>query len=260
MSFTSKDSVVVNYYQDWELNPELGIWRPIEDSRNLALSKTATASSTTGGNVASNATAPSTWRNYLNTKWVSAPTDNEWLQVDLGSPMEINRVILKWDSSYAESFKIQTSTDATLWTDVFSTTTGRARSVTDETFATTQARYVRMLGETRGTSQGYSLYQFMVLNDSLPPVSNFAPGQAKLATRATLSYGEGRVHYNLPSGHLITLEAWDAQGKRAAVIDAGYRLAGKHSTSIPHSLAAGHYLLRLTVGTQLAATLKHLQP
>jgi len=42
---------------------------------------------------------------------------------------------------------------------------GASYSVTDVTFPETSARYVRMLGTQRGTTNGYSLFAFMVLDD-----------------------------------------------------------------------------------------------
>lgn len=255
MAFTSKDSLLVNYYQDWEVEPELGLWRPIEDSRNLALNKPATASSSSGNNTASKATAPSTWRNYRDSKWVSDASDDEWIQVDLGAAREVNRVILKWDSAYAESFRIQTSLDASAWTDVYSTELGRARSVTDETFTPVQARYVRMLGEKRGTTGGYSLFQFMVLQDSLPPVA-LDPQRTRTSAAPRLTYAHRRIEYRLPIAASIRLEALDAQGRRLGVLDAGYREAGKHSLLLPHALPAGAVFFRLQAGDEPPALLK----
>jgi hypothetical protein len=85
--------------------------------------------------------------------------------VDLGSPVEIHRVILKWYSDYAEAFDVEVSTDAAAWMSVYTSTTGASYSVTDVTFAKTTARYVRMNGTKRGTTNGYSLFAFMVLDD-----------------------------------------------------------------------------------------------
>jgi hypothetical protein len=159
------DAPILNYYQDWDFNLTTGTWRKFDMARDLALGKTATASSTNGANVAGNVTTPTTYENYINYCWESAPNDAEWIMVDLGEAKEINRVILKWNTSYAKAFKIQTSSDATAWTDVFSTTHGAAYSVTDERFKTTSARYVRMLGTQSGGPGGYSLFSFMVLKD-----------------------------------------------------------------------------------------------
>jgi hypothetical protein len=159
------DAPTLNYYQDWDLNLTAGTWRKFDMARDLALGKTATASSADGTNVAGNVTAPSTWQNYTSIRWESAPGDAEWIMVDLGASTEINRVILKWHSNYAKQFKIQVSPGAVAWTDVYRTTHGASYSVTDEQFKTTSARYVRMAGTQRGTQNGYSLFSFMVLKD-----------------------------------------------------------------------------------------------
>jgi len=157
----------LDYYQDWDLNAAAGTWRAFDrTTRDLALGKTATASSESGANVAAGVTKATTYQNYTATRWESAASDPQWIMVDLGAATEIDRVILKWYTDYGKSFKIQVSTDSTTWTDVYTTTTGASYSVTDVTFAKTTARYVRMNGTQRGNQNGYSLFAFMVLNDS----------------------------------------------------------------------------------------------
>jgi hypothetical protein len=148
------------------LNVSAGTWRAFDrSSRDLALGKTATASSESGTNVAAGVTKATTYQNYTATRWESAASDPQTIMVDLGSAVEVNRVVLKWYTDYGKAFKIQVSTDSTTWTDVFSTTVGASYSVTDVTFSKTTARYVRMNGTQRGNANGYSLFAFMVLND-----------------------------------------------------------------------------------------------
>jgi len=167
LEFDAAGVPTANYYQDWDFNLAAGTWRNFDRAtRDLALGKTATASSESGANVAAGVTKTTTWQNYNATRWESAASDAQWIMVDLGSAKDINRVILKWYSDYGKSFKIQVSTDSTTWTDVYTTTKGASYSVTDVTFAKTSARYVRMNGTQRGTQNGYSLFAFMVLNDS----------------------------------------------------------------------------------------------
>ena len=166
MEFDAAGLPTMNYYQDWDLNVTAGTWRAFDrTSRDLALGKTATASSATAANPASAVTMATTYQNYTATRWESTASDPQWIMVDLGSAVEIDRVILKWYTDYGKSFKIQVSTDSTTWTDMYSTTTGASYSVTDVTFAKTTARYVRMNGTQRGNASGYSLFAFMVLND-----------------------------------------------------------------------------------------------
>jgi hypothetical protein len=189
LEFTGDDPVA-NYYQDWDLNLATATWRKFDPARNLAVGKTATASSAINDTAAGNVTKLTTYLNYINNHWDSAAADAQWIMVDLGEPQEINRVILKWNTNFARSFQIQVSTNATAWTDVFSTTHGASYSVTDETFKTTTARYVRMNATQRGTpptgrgrrgaasatapasqpatpaaAVGYSLFDFEVLKD-----------------------------------------------------------------------------------------------
>jgi hypothetical protein len=166
MEFDAAGLPTMNYYQDWDLNVTAGTWRAFDrTSRDLALGKTATASSATAANPASAVTMATTYQNYTATRWESTASDPQWIMVDLGSAVEIDRVILKWYTDYGKSFKIQVSNDSTTWTDVYSTTTGASYSVTDVTFAKTTARYVRMNGTQRGNASGYSLFAFIVLND-----------------------------------------------------------------------------------------------
>src|ERR1017187_3173966 len=122
----------------------------------LALNKTATASSLeNAGSPASNAVDGN-----LGTRWSSAFSDPQWLEVDLGSTQSICQVTLNWEAAYGKAFQIQTSPDGTTWTPVYSTTTGTGGT---QTLAVTgSGRYLRMYGTTRGTQYGYSLYEFSV--------------------------------------------------------------------------------------------------
>jgi hypothetical protein len=98
------------------------------------------------------------------TRWSSAFSDPQWLQVDLGSPQAISRVELNWETAAAKAFQIQVSNDAAAWTSVYSTTTstGGNQSLT----VTGTGRYVRMYGTQRTTGYGYSLWEFKVFGGS----------------------------------------------------------------------------------------------
>src|SRR5450755_45397 len=87
---------------------------------DAALNKPATASSLeNAGFPASNAVDGN-----LGTRWSSAFSDPQWLEVDLGSTQSICQVTLNWEAAYGKAFQIQTSPDGTTWTPVYSTTTG----------------------------------------------------------------------------------------------------------------------------------------
>jgi mannan endo-1,4-beta-mannosidase len=82
----------------------------------------------------------------------------------LGATYNITQVVLKWEAAYGKSYKIQTSADASTWTDIYSTTTGDGG--TDTLTVSGSGRYVRMYGTVRATTYGYSLWEFEVYGSS----------------------------------------------------------------------------------------------
>ncbi|MEV6521183.1 discoidin domain-containing protein [Longispora sp. NPDC051575] len=124
-------------------------------STDLARGGTATASSTETANF----TAPRANDGDPATRWSSAYTNGEWLQVDLGSAKTVGRAVLTWEAAYGKDYDLQVSANGTTWTTV-ATRRGENGGVDDVTFTPTSARFVRMQGVTRGTTYGYSLYTF----------------------------------------------------------------------------------------------------
>src|SRR5258705_395935 len=86
---------------------------------NLALNQPATASSTENASFPASAAVDGN----TGTRWSSAFSDPQWLQVDLGSSQTICEVTLDWEAAYATAFQIQVSPDGTNWTTIYSTTT-----------------------------------------------------------------------------------------------------------------------------------------
>ena len=97
------------------------------------------------------------------TRWSSAFSDPQWLQVDLGARATVSQVVLNWEAAYARAFQLQVSDNASTWTTVFSTTTGTGGVQTLAVNGT--GRYVRMLGTARGTAFGYSLWEFQITGE-----------------------------------------------------------------------------------------------
>ncbi|MEU6194731.1 discoidin domain-containing protein [Streptomyces sp. NPDC047061] len=132
----------------------------------LSQGRTATASSEeNAGTAAGNAVDGNT-----GTRWSSAFTDDQWLQVDLGATAQVNQVVLNWETAYGKDYKVQISADGSNWTDLQSVTGGDGG--TDTLTVSGQGRYVRMLGVHRATQWGYSLWEFQVYGTTTgtPPV------------------------------------------------------------------------------------------
>ncbi|WP_329241712.1 discoidin domain-containing protein [Streptomyces sp. NBC_01478] len=126
------------------------------DTANAAQDKTATASSTENAGTPASAA----FDGNTGTRWSSAASDPQWIQVDLGSSQSLCRVDLNWETAYGKSFQIQASTDGQTWTTLKSVTDGTAGSTSYDVSG--EGRYVRINGTTRGTVYGYSLWEMAV--------------------------------------------------------------------------------------------------
>jgi hypothetical protein len=123
---------------------------------DIAQGRPTTASSVeNAASPAANATDGNT-----GTRWSSAFSDPQWLQVDLGQSYNISHVTLNWEAAYGRAYQIQTSPDGSTWTTIYSTTTGDGG--VDDLAVTGTGRYIRMYGTARATAYGYSLYEFSV--------------------------------------------------------------------------------------------------
>jgi len=122
----------------------------------LSQGKTATSSSTENASFPASAAVDGN----TGTRWSSAFSDPQWLQVDLGATHTISQVVLNWETAYGSAFQIQTSNDASTWTTIYSTTAGTGGTQTLNISGS--GRYVRMYGTTRATQWGYSLWEFQV--------------------------------------------------------------------------------------------------
>jgi beta-glucosidase len=142
----------------------------------ISQGKPATASSVeNGGTPAANAVDGN-----AGTRWSSAFSDPQWLQVDLGATAAVDQVVLQWETAYATAYQIQVSDNATNWTTIYSTTSSTGGT---QTLAITgNGRYIRVLGTVRATQWGYSLWEFKIYGTigtppppSGTPISQFKP-------------------------------------------------------------------------------------
>jgi F5/8 type C domain/PKD domain len=110
------------------------------------------------------------------TRWSSNYVDGQWWQVDLGGYYAVERVELNWEVAYASSYRIQVSDNGLLFTTVASPTISAAGHHV-HSFAPTRARYVRVLGVTRATPWGISLFDAEVYGQPTDPPPPPTPPQ-----------------------------------------------------------------------------------
>ncbi len=128
---------------------------PVNTTDNLALNKTATASTSFNDPKLS-------IDGNLTTRWsLAAATEGEWYKVDLGSIGTVGRVDIKWEGAYATDYALQVSKDDATYTTVFSTnaSTGGNES---RAFTAVQARYVKILLNKAALPYPMSFWEFEV--------------------------------------------------------------------------------------------------
>ncbi len=226
---------------------------------NLALNKTATASSTNGSNVAGRAVDAST-----STYWRSgslSSTTNAWLRVDLGSAQSINRVVIKWRSSYyAKQYDIQISIDNTTsptnWTNVYTDNAGNG-GTDDRTITAVSARHVR-INMRQNNASSERINELEVYGGS-GALGKDTPGSNELSfvpTTLTLEQNypnpfnpSTRISFSLPEAGRVSLKVFDVLGQQVATLVNEQREAGVHHVNFaPQNIPSGMYFYVLQVG------------
>jgi hypothetical protein len=124
------------------------------EDMNIALLKPVTVSSLENdGNPAEGAVDGN-----VETRWASAFSDPQWLQVDLGQPYTLKKVRLNWQNAAAKTYQIQTSMDGARWTVAADIQDGKP-GLREIELKNAAGRYLRVYGTQRTTGYGYSLFE-----------------------------------------------------------------------------------------------------
>ena len=94
----------------------------------------------------------------LYTRWSSEFSDEQWLRLDLSSPLKFSCISLDWEKAYAKKYKIEVSSDRKKWTTVFQTDMGNGGNDLINT-ENREAKHIKLTCLERGTPYGYSLWE-----------------------------------------------------------------------------------------------------
>lgn len=142
----------------------------------------------------------------LDTRWSSTFDDGHWLQIDLGKPALVTGAVLHWETAYASKYQLQSSGHGRSWQTRYHT--GDSEGGIDQIyFNPTTARYWRIVGETRATGWGSSLWEVELLGANQQP----------LASSSSASDDSSRE--NLLDGDLQTVWMGNAEPKQSITLD-----------------------------------------
>ena len=155
---------------------------------NIALGKPVTASSHENAG-----TLPTGINDGdLSTRWGSAHNDNEYITIDLLQSCFIDHITLRWEAAYASSFALLiTDTIPNLSPLALSPFASKQSSGGVQTIALSQTgRYITLVGLTRATQYGTSLYELEAYGMPLAGDDTALFGMAIYADRDALTQNE----------------------------------------------------------------------
>jgi PKD repeat protein len=124
---------------------------------NIALNKMVTVSSTQKAGCEGSKAVDG----VATTRWSSECSDPQWISIDLQETYNIDKIVLKWEAALGKNFNIEISSDGTTWTTIVPVV-DNGSLINEFADLAEKGRYVRMSGTARGTSYGYSLFEFEV--------------------------------------------------------------------------------------------------
>ena len=183
---------------------------------NIAVGAEATASSVENAGTPASAAVDGD----LTTRWSSAFSDPQWLQLDLGATADISGFTIHWEAAFATAYHIEVSNDATTWTQVYDTTAGSGGTENISVPAGTSGRYVRITGTARttinGAQYGYSIYEFEVIGHFTQTAVSTAADSASLQQGTSIDVP---VTLNMASTDPVTVDYATADGSAVAGTD-----------------------------------------
>ncbi|MBS2962906.1 glycoside hydrolase family 3 C-terminal domain-containing protein [Actinocrinis puniceicyclus] len=213
---------------------------------NIALGAEATASSAQGADTPASAAVDGDPA----TRWSSAWSDPQWLQVDLGANAAISGFSTQWEAAFATAYHIEVSSDATTWSQVYATTSGAGGTESVSVPSGTTGRYVRLTGTARtsinGAQYGYSIYEFQVLGHFTQQAVSTGADTASLQQGTSIDLP---VRLNMTSTAPVTVDYATSDGSAVSGTDyiaaagtltfaPGQSAAAIHLTALPNALHA----------------------
>jgi len=201
---------------------------------NVALGKSATASSVRSGYPASYAVDGNT-----GTKWKSNTGGVQWLEVDLGSTYETANAVIRWDgSNRAKDFEFQ-YWDGSNWISLFSQT-NNGNSTSTINFAATCAQKFRVY-MTKPNSSRYYLKELEINGCPCATISKSSFGQvsppaSQMPNEITLHPNfpnpfnpRTKINFTLSQEAPVSLKIYNLAGAEVATLVNGWRETGAHA-------------------------------
>lgn len=218
--------------------------------KNLARNKTVTVSSIES--------AVYTGQNAVDgdysTRWSSQFSDFQTFKIDLGEVQHFNQIQIYWETAYGKEYTIQVSENGINWTKIVDQKNGLGG--VEKWVVDANARFLLLIGSKRGTSWGYSIYEFEIFDQ----VSTFiddssieSPFDFLLSQNYPNPFNPVTIiKYALPARTLVTLVIFDITGRKIKTLVSGEQSKGNFEVvwdgrdESGNSVSSGVYFYRIT--------------
>lgn len=135
---------------------------------NVALNKKATASSSYtdyqtpnkafDGIINQSASGPE------QSRWASARTHDQWIQVDLNKVYKVDQIKITWEDAYGVDYELKGSVNGKDWFTIKNVTGNVAKENNHTGLGDIEARYIKLIGTkaANNAKYGYSIYEIEV--------------------------------------------------------------------------------------------------
>jgi beta-glucosidase len=188
--------------------------------------------------------------NY-STRWSSAFSDPQSLQIDLGEIKHFNEIKIYWETAYGKDYYIDVSSNGTDWNTIVNKANGVGG--VEKWIVNSDARYIRLTGTARGTEWGYSIYEFEVYNiDSITTVNSAEtkfPADYDLEQNYPNPFNPNTtISYTIPKEGFVTLKVYNILGEEIATLVNEEKKAGGYRIDFNGlNLASGIYIYKISV-------------
>ena len=221
--------------------------------QNVALKQTVTASSVkTSTYPASNAVD-----GVATTRWLSAVSDTEWIQVEMDSIYSIGKVVLRWASNYARQYKIMGSRDNIEWFELLYVDDGRGSTDTC-IFNSVRAKYLKIEMMNSSNNYGFAIYEMEIYRPEVTDVEseNILPEKFNLSQNYPNPFNPSTtIRYQIPVGDAlsyaevhVSLIVYDILGREISTLVNEQKSPGNYKVEFNgNGLPTGIYFYQLRV-------------
>jgi hypothetical protein len=135
----------------------------------------------------------------MDTRWSSSASDNQWLQIDFNTPVELVGIRLHWETAYGRDYEIQTVTEDGKWQTKYNLQYGDG-GIDEIYFGPTKTKCIRICGNKRGTGWGYSIWEIEILGMEHQIIAQASSAAAGTDANAILD-GNAKTYWQPADGN-----------------------------------------------------------